>query len=99
MDSNLTNIEEYYKEVSQQYPGLTLAQFNDICKYPFKFVKEVMSSGDLKDIRLKYFGVFEVSSSKVKFVKKNIKKSFAKGNISKERYEKKLKILESYENS
>ena len=97
MDSNLANIEEYFNEISQDYPGLTLAQCSDICRYPFKFVKFVMASGELKNIRLQYLGVFTVSKSRVNYNKKTLEENYNKGLISKDKYEKKLKILNNYE--
>lgn len=97
MDSNLTNIEEFYNEMKEYYPDLTLSDFNEICRTPFKYVKQVMSSGELKDIRLQYFGVFEVSPSRVKYNKKILKKNFEKGIVSENRYNKKMNILNNYE--
>jgi len=97
VDSNLFNIEEYYNEVKDLYPDITLAQFSDICRTPFKFVKQVISSGTLENIRLQYFGVFEVSDSRVKYNRKILEENFKKGIISEDRYIKKKKILDNYE--
>ena len=35
-----------------------------ICKSEFKFVKEVIKAGELKNIRLKYLGIFRVSRAR-----------------------------------
>lgn len=98
MDSNLTNIQEYYDKVGHKY-DIDFEHFKRICNTPFKFIKEVMSSGILKNIRLQYFGTFQVSKSRVFYSKKVLEKNFNEGKISKERYEKKLKVLNSYEDS
>ena len=97
MDSNLVNIEEFYEELKEEYPELTLSDFNNICRGPFRFIKEVISSGELKDIRLQYFGIFQVSKSRVKYNKKMLEENYKKGNIPESRYFKKKKILENYE--
>lgn len=61
--SNL--IEEFYNVEGKNY-NVSLEECKLICNAPFKFVKEILGRGILKNIRLQYFGVFEVSSSRVK---------------------------------
>ena len=95
MESFLTNVEQYWEEVKDQY-DISFDEFKEVCKTPFKFVKEIISSGVLKNIRLKYFGVFEVSKSRVTFSKKTLEKNYSRGVISEEKYSKKLKTLNSY---
>ena len=92
MDSNKVNIKEYYEEVKDQY-DIDLVHFEKICRAPFLFVKGVMSSGLLMDIRLQYFGVFKVSKSKLKYYKKNLIEKFSRGDISEEKFNKKMKIF------
>lgn len=96
MDSNLTNIEEYFQEVGEEY-NIEFDEFKKICLTPFLFIKEVMSSGKLKDIRLQYFGIFKVSPSRVTFSKKAIKENFDKGLISEDRFNKRMEVLNNYE--
>jgi len=95
MDNNRTNIEEYYETVKDMY-DVDFTEFNIICRTPFKFVKRIMNSGVLKDIRLKYFGVFKVAPSRVSYSKKRIKENLKKGVISQEKYDKKMEILNNY---
>lgn len=95
MDSNKVNIEEYWNEVHDIY-DIDFEEFNLICRAPFKFVKKIMSLGSLKNIRFKYFGIFEVSKSRVKYSKKAIEKNYKEGKISKERYDKRISILNNY---
>jgi len=98
MESSASNIEQYYEQVKEQYPNITLEHFKIICTAPFKQVKRVMSSGVLKDIRLQFLGVFEVSQSRVKYSKKTLIENFESGVITEQRYLDRLKILNSYEN-
>lgn len=96
MESFQNNIEQYWEEVNSQY-DITFDEFKRVCITPFKFVKQIISSGVLRNIRLKYLGVFEVSSSRVAFSKKTLEKNYSKGVISEDKYNKKLNILNSYE--
>ena len=92
-------IEKFYEQEKSFYPDLSLTEFKLICSSPFKFTKEVINRGTLKNIRLQYFGVFEVSPSRVKYSLKNLEENFKEKKISEERYNKRKEILESYEKS
>ena len=98
MDSSASNIEQYYELIKERYPDITLEHFKLICTAPFKQIKRVMSSGVLRDIRLQFFGVFEVSGSRVKYSKKTLTENFENNLISEKRYTDRLKVLDSYEN-
>jgi len=97
MDKNLDNIRGYFEEVKDDYPDVDFEHFKMICLNPFKYIKEVMSSGVLQNIRLQYFGTFEVSASRVKYSKKSLEESLSKGTVSEERYNKRMQILSNYE--
>jgi hypothetical protein len=97
MDKNSDNIRGYFEEVKDNYPDVDFEHFKMICLNPFKYVKEVMSSGVLKNIRLQYFGTFEVSSSRVKYSKKSLLESLSRGTVSQERYDKRMQTLNNYE--
>lgn len=97
MESSATNIEQYYDTVKEQYPDISLEHFKLICTAPFKQVKKVMSSGILRNIRLQFLGVFEVSQSRVKYSKKTLQANYDNGLISEKRYTERMKVLNSYE--
>lgn len=97
MKSNSNNIEEFYNEIRGKYSSISLEDTDKICRGPFKFIKEVISSGELKDIRLEYFGVFEVSKRRLNFKKKSLQESYENGTVSQAVYDKRMKILNSYE--
>jgi adenylate kinase family enzyme len=54
-------IEEYFETIKDKYSDFE--KVNITCRYPFKFVKEKITEGKFKDIRLKYFGTFKVYPS------------------------------------
>ena len=92
--SNL--IEEFYNVEGKNY-NVSLEECKLICNAPFKFVKEILGRGILKNIRLQYFGVFEVSSSRVKYSRKTLEENYSKGLISEKRYKERKEILDGYE--
>lgn len=96
MDSVSSNIEQYYNE-NPEFHDIPLEEFKLICQSPFKFVKEVFNRGILRDIRLQYFGIFEVSGSRVKYSKKQLEENYQNNVISEQRYQDRLKVLNAYE--
>ena len=89
-------IEEFYEENKHTYPDLSISEFRIICNSPFKFIKEVINRGVLKNIRLQYFGVFEVMPSRVKYSLQKLEENYKEKKISEERYNKRKEILEKY---
>lgn len=89
-------IKEFHKEKGEEL-GISLELCEEVCKSPFIFVKEVMNSGILKNIRFKYLGLFEVSASRVKYSKKTLEEKYAKGLVSEKRYQERIKVLSNYE--
>lgn len=92
-------VEEFYEEIKNTYPDISLNEFRIICNSPFKFTKEVINRGTLKNVRLQYFGVFEVMPSRVKYSLKTLENNYETGKITEERYNKRKEILERYEES
>lgn len=92
-------VEEFYEEIKNTYPDIPLNEFRIICNSPFKFTKEVINRGTLKNVRLQYFGVFEVMPSRVKYSLKTLENNYKTGKIIEERYNKRKEILERYEES
>lgn len=92
-------VEEFYEEIKNTYPDISLNEFRIICNSPFKFTKEVINRGTLKNVRLQYFGIFEVMPSRVKYSLKTLENNYKTGKIIEERYNKRKEILERYEES
>ena len=92
-------IEEFYEENKHIYPDLSISEFRLICNSPFKFTKEVINRGTLRNIRFQYFGVFEVMPSRVKYSLKTLEENYKSKKITEDRYNKRKEILEAYEKS
>jgi hypothetical protein len=50
------DIREYFKRVGDQYPNLTLKDFEKICKSPFTFFRKQIESNNFPTILIKYLG-------------------------------------------
>lgn len=66
MGKNLSDIEQYFKEVEHIY-NIDFERFKKVCTIPFLFTKKIMNTGKLKSVRLKYFGTFYVSQGRVDY--------------------------------
>ena len=64
-----------------------------ICSSPFRFLKERIMEGTLKDVKFKYLGKFEVNIPMIKYSKKTLEEKFKSGEVTEERYLKRMKIL------
>lgn len=96
---SFSNIVKDYWEETKNLHDISYEEFKKICYAPFEMVRDVMSSGVLKDIRFKFLGIFKVSESRVKYSKKSLKDNLDKGVISQKRYEDKIKVLGNYDRS
>lgn len=95
METTKSNVTQYFEEVNDLY-DIDFEHFKRICLTPFIFVRNIISSGVLCNIRLQYFGVFEVSPSRVKYSKKTLEKNFKEGLIPEERYNRRITVLNNY---
>jgi hypothetical protein len=96
MDSVQTNIEEYYNN-SEDKDVIPFEEFKLMCITPFKMVRKTFTSGNLIDIRLQYFGVFEVSTSRIKYSKRMVEQNYNNKLISEKKYNERMSVLNSYE--
>jgi len=69
-----------------------------ICSSPFRFLKDNISNGVLKNVRFKYLGVFEVNKPMVKYSKKTLEDKYSKGLVTEKRYNERIKILNQIQN-
>jgi hypothetical protein len=89
-------IKQYWEEVKDKYPNISYAQFEIICKSPFKAVKEWIKGGGLPIIMLKYFGKFRVMRGTIIDFMKDNQKLFDKGIRPLDVYQKRKEFYENY---
>ncbi len=89
-------IEEFYQRNKDKYPNVSLEQFRDVCFGPWRFLKQEMESGDLPEIRLKYFGTFQVYQGRARNMLHNLKQRFQFKKIDSKQYFKLKEMLEKY---
>ena len=89
-------IEEYFQQIRETYPSLSLEDVKEICQAPFKEVREGMESGAFPTIRLKFFGTFLAYPKRVAAILKHYDNQFKEMRISPTVYFKKKQLLETY---
>lgn len=83
-------IEEFYQE--NGFSSLSLEEVKLCCRAQFELINGEMQSGNLRDIRLKYFGKFVVYPGRVKHLNNLLEKQKEEGIISSNEYER-LKMM------
>lgn len=89
-------IQKFYNQEKEKYPGLTFEQFYDICSGPWRFLKREMESGELPEVRLKYFGTFQVYEGRAKNMLHSIENRFKFHKIAPKQYFKLKEMLSNY---
>lgn len=92
-----TIIEDFFELKGAKF-DITFEECKLICNSVFKFVKDIINKGSLKNIRLQYFGIFKVSGSRVKYSQDALQNKFKNKNMTNENFEKRNKILNNYKN-
>jgi len=84
------------EDLPEEYKNIPMVVLKDICFTPFEFLRKVMQSNVLTEIRFKYFGVFLVSSRKAKTMLDKAEIRFSKGLITKEEFDSIKFMVENY---
>jgi len=94
MESFNDLIDEFYEEIKGDYT-ITKEELKRVCKSPFLFIKKTISSGEMKNIRIKYFGLFKANGRRVRYFYNHSLEQLKKGLITEEQ----MKIREqTYKN-
>ena len=91
-------IEEYYRDIMDKYPHVTLEQLKQICFTPWKFLKQEMESGDLTEVRFKYFGTFQVYPGRAINMLHNLNDRHKYNKIDPKQYFRLKQMLEAFIN-
>lgn len=89
-------IQEFYNKYFKD-SQIKEEEIKLICSSPFIMMKDLLNRDILKDIRFQYFGLFEFSKIRAKYVLKSIEKSYRDGLLSERKYLERKKVLEKYE--
>ncbi len=84
-------VEEFLSNKKEEYPEELYSQLNEVCRYPFKYIRKMMSRDDIPDIRIQYFGIFKPLKKRLKGVLMQLEQR--KENMDKKEYEKMTTIL------
>ena len=90
-------VKEFYDGyIKERYNGISQDRLNDIVSAPWLYLKEIMASGELISVRLKYFGTFVVYPKRVLGMFDKIRKRFKDQRETPEKYAKKVGIMKRY---
>jgi hypothetical protein len=90
---------EFHNNMKLKFPGITQEQAKDICYGPWKFLKQEMESGELSEVRFKYFGTFQVYPGRAKNLLVNLKERFRFNKVGKEEFFRIKTMLEKFINN
>lgn len=94
--SNEELMKDFHKVMQDKYPDITLEQTKEICNGPWKFLKAEMESGNLNEVRMKYFGVFRVYPGRAKEMLFKLKDRFKYHKVAKDEYFRIKTMLEKF---
>lgn len=87
---------EFHERMSSKFPDISLKQGKEICNGPWRFLAEEMKSGELEEVRLKYFGTFQVYIGRAKHMFTGLKERFRFNKINKNDYFRIKDMLEKF---
>ena len=97
--NKLTNdnlLKEFFKKMQDKYPEITIEQAKDICHGPWRFLKREMESGELSEVRFKYFGTFQVYKGRAKNLLSKLDSQFQNKIIPEKEYLRIKPMLEKF---
>ncbi len=89
---------EFHKLNKDKFPDISVEQAKDISYGPWRFLKQQMESGDLTEVRFKYFGTFQVYPGRAKNMLNSLKERFRFNKIAKPEYFRIKDMLEKFIN-
>lgn len=89
-------MEEFYNRNLSKFPGLTLEQSTTICHTQFQFLRQCIEKDEITEIRLKYFGSFQVFPGRAKNYLYNLKDRLKFHKIEPLQYKRLSTMVENY---
>lgn len=94
--SNQELVEEFYELNKHLYPDMDFEEVKLCCTTPFLSVRREMESGNLKTIRLKYFGTFLTYPRRIEHVLMRMEVQFKNLTLSAKTYFEKKAMIDKY---
>lgn len=93
-------VERFYESIKNKYPELSFEEVNEACLFPYEYFRQRMTTGEMPDIRIKYFGSFQIFSTpvlkEIKKIEAINEKVLSKGEQIYPYYEERLKNMKDY---
>jgi len=86
-------IAKYYEEVN---PDMSFADFQNICKTPFRHIRSKLSTRVLYEIRFKYFGRFSPKPNQLVWLLHNTKERYDNELIDQKTYNATVIMITDY---
>ena len=86
-------IKEYYDRVN---PGIPFVDFQEICKTPFRHMKSKLRTGDLYEIRFKYFGKFKPRANRLVWLLSHTQERYDNQLIDQRTYNATIIMITNY---
>lgn len=94
--TNQELVEEFYEANKHLYPDMSFEDWKLCCNTPFTFLRKEMESGELKTVRLKYFGTFLTYPRRVEHVLIRMERQFKDLTLSAKTYFEKKLMIDKY---
>jgi len=89
-------MKEFYTRNLSKYPELTVEQVSAICYTPFQFLRNCIEGDEIVEVRLKYFGSFQVFPGRAKNYLYNLKERLKNHKIEEQVYNRLSVMIEKY---
>lgn len=88
-------IEEFLQQRRSNYSEEEYKKISEVCRYPFKYIKKMMSRDDIPDIRIQYFGIFKPLKKRLKGILLQLEEKRKSAIVEESEYIRFRKILET----
>lgn len=96
MTDSPTLIKNFHEYIKDKYPDISLEEMKKICVAEFDMLREVMTEGNLEEVRLQYLFVVKPSVNKVVRSLEALYDNKEKGRVSKKDFERYDSMFRNY---
>ena len=81
-------VTEFYNKNPELFKDISEKQAKEVCYAPWRYLKQEMETGNLAEVRFKYFGNFVVFPGRVKHLLSDLEKRFLNKQLAEKVYNK-----------